>query len=245
MEKRLKILVFLNFVNSCFATFNISSIEQQIVYMTKNFIDSELRIVKSLNLSDSFLKFAVINLKASNVSENVTKPLESVRIEIQNMATVKNFVNFENLSNFSLCEFSTSQSSLNEFEIWMQDKIIQNFYQNLTKLFEMRIKITEEVYIKNIKTLRNFLSKEKFLWRTLMQFGETGKEFTRHLQLLNINKIFLDNLKTFLRTQEKTLNCPIINNSFEEFGDDIEKNLSPYEIEIVGELIFLILINLF
>lgn len=228
MERRF--LIFLCFLNFSFA----SLVEKQIEKMMNNLNESEIKLAKSLQLCDSYLKFAVLNLKASDVPENITKPMETMRNSFQEMSRIKNFNSFEFLSNLSECDHLTSRSSLIEFELWSQDKIYQSLTQNLTKLYEIRAEILE-IYQEYVKILRKFLSKELFLARTWRHFAVTGREFLKHLQLLEECKRFMNKLLEYLKAEEINLSCPVVNKSFEARGNLIERNLEPFEDQLASE----------
>lgn len=231
MVKRLKILFLLQFFNFCFSSIEISSIEREVFKMTKFLIESEVKVAKSLQNCDSHLKFGVANLKASNLSENITKPLENMRIPIQEMSKLEIHENAENLTNWATCEYLTVRSSFIELEIRKQDGISKDLQRNMTKLLELRKKIVE-LYEKNVKVLRNVLSKEKFLTRIWGQFGATAKDLMNFWRFLRHNKKYLNNFLAFLGSLESNLTCTVVNSTFKVRGEQIEDKFKTYEDQL-------------
>lgn len=226
-----KILIFLCIARLSFAQFNRSSFEVQYAKMVNVINQTEIRVVTALNLTDSYLKFASLNLAASKVPLNLTKSIDNLRPQVQRLATLKSHLRPDNLTSSKNCNYLMSLKSSLDLDIRQANNLASAIDKNLTEIYQQRSSLIN-LYMQNIRAIRNTsLSKENFVLRTISQYTRTANEMLNYRRLLNHNKAkFAIEAMTFVDLEFKNAACPVINSFFYDYGKEIDE-----EMKTVGE----------
>lgn len=149
---------------------------------------------KESDLSKKLLNYAQIanittsNLKASNLPKNFTDFLFNLTINVQSIATLKNYryihFDFKNISDFNYAQFRISTCFTN---VKFLESILEQIQRNETILHGHQIKLTT-YFLENFRTLRKLPSKAKLVATLIREtlkifrhFGDYEKTLRTHI----------------------------------------------------------------
>lgn len=201
--------------------------EMSLNVSNKIMMDFELSLRLNLTKLNAFVKFSSSNLKAINITSNLSSILDQTFITIGQLSTIDNHRIFYNLTGSTVCDYVDIRKSFVDLEMRKFHSIIFDIQANFTKLYENFNLITFN-YASNLRTLAMNWSRERNL---VLTFKQTLLTFNEYFEYIGILKNDLENFGKFHKYLNQ-LKCTISNSTFANAGNKIEASLKQCEEQL-------------
>lgn len=234
MGSTLKLLTLLKVLQVAFAAVNISAVEQRLKASSQDFQAKEKRITQSIYSCDAYLTVASSNLKASNITSNLSKAIGDGRKVLSDLKYFKYVDGYESYGNLSACDYVSIRQSTTDLEYQYFDDVSSDHVAKLTKLFQLRNQITAS-YVQNFKVFLSFKSKELSVLYAIREFEKSANEFRGYLQMLSAGKTNWNKMRIYLNDSMSSMNCTVKPSTFQANGQKLDAALGKTEVALKGE----------